>query len=93
MGGFFNMSGLAPQSLIGPNFAIGRAIYFRKIGRGGEGFFEFPAYLCMSFEMGNPWERRGGISFGSARPSKVAHFPVGANSRRSSGLRSSSRQV
>ncbi len=67
LGGFFNMSGLAPQSLIGPNYAIGRAIYFRKIGRGGEGFFEFPAYLGMSFEVGNTWERRGDISFGSAR--------------------------
>ena len=67
LGGFFNMSGLAPQSLIGPNYAIGRAIYFRKIGRGGEGFFEFPAYLGASFEMGNTWQRRGDISFGSAR--------------------------
>jgi NTE family protein len=67
LGGFFNMSGLAPQSLIGPNYAIGRAIYFRKIGRGGEGFFEFPAYLGASFEVGNTWERRGDISFGSAR--------------------------
>jgi NTE family protein len=67
LGGFFNMSGLAPQSLIGPNYAIGRAIYFRKIGRGGEGFFEFPAYLGMSFEVGNTWEHRGDISFGSAR--------------------------
>jgi NTE family protein len=67
LGGFFNMSGLAPQSLIGPNYAIGRAIYFRKIGRGGEGFFEFPAYLGASFEVGNTWKRRGDISFGSAR--------------------------
>ncbi len=67
LGGFFNMSGLAPQSLIGPNYAIGRAIYFRKIGHGGEGFFEFPAYLGASFEMGNTWQRRGDISFGSAR--------------------------
>ncbi len=67
LGGFFNMSGLAPQSLIGPNYAIGRAIYFRKIGRGGEGFFEFPAYLGMSFEVGNTWEHRGDVSFGSAR--------------------------
>jgi NTE family protein len=66
LGGFFNMSGLAPQSLIGPNYAISRAIYFRKIGRGGEGFFEFPAYLGASFEVGNTWERRGDISFGSA---------------------------
>jgi NTE family protein len=67
LGGFFNLSGLAPQSLIGPNYAIARAIYFRKIGRGGEGFFEFPAYLGMSFEVGNTYEHRGDINFGTAR--------------------------
>jgi len=67
LGGFFNLSGLAPQSLIGPNYAIARAIYFRKIGRGGEGFFEFPAYLGMSFELGNTYEHRGDIGFGTAR--------------------------
>ena len=66
LGGFFNLSGLAPQSLTGPNYAITRAIYFRKIGHGGEGFFEFPAYLGASLEVGNTWERRGDISFGSA---------------------------
>ncbi len=37
LGGFFNLSGLAQGSLIGPHYAIARAIYFRKIGRGGEG--------------------------------------------------------
>jgi NTE family protein len=67
LGGFFNLSGLAPQSLIGPNYAIARAIYFRKIGRGGEGFFEFPAYVGMSFELGNTYEHRGDIGFGTAR--------------------------
>jgi NTE family protein len=67
LGGFFNLSGLAPQSLIGPNFAIARAIYFRKIGRGGEGFFEFPAYIGMSLEIGNTYERRSDINYGSAR--------------------------
>jgi NTE family protein len=67
LGGFFNLSGLAPQSLIGPNYAIARAIYFRKIGRGGEGFFEFPAYLGMSFEVGNTYQHRGDVNFGSAR--------------------------
>jgi len=67
LGGFFNLSGLAPSSLIGPHYAIGRAIYFRKIGRGGEGFFEFPAYIGMSLELGNTWEHRGDISFSSAR--------------------------
>jgi NTE family protein len=66
LGGFFNLSGLAPQSLIGPNFAIARAIYFRKVSRGGEGFFEVPVYVGMSFEVGNTWEHRGDMSFGSA---------------------------
>jgi NTE family protein len=67
LGGFLNLSGLPPQSLLGPNYAITRAIYFRRIGRGGEGFFEFPAYIGLSLEVGNTWARRGEISFGSAR--------------------------
>ena len=66
LGGFFNLSGLAPQSLLGPDYAIARAIYFRKISRGGEGIFEFPAYIGASFELGNTWSRRSDISFGSA---------------------------
>jgi NTE family protein len=66
LGGFFNLSGLAPQSLLGPNYAIARAIFFRKISRGGEGFFEFPVYVGASLELGNTWERRNEISYGSA---------------------------
>ncbi len=66
LGGFFNLSGLAPSSLYGPNYAIGRAIYLRKIGRGGAGFFDFPAYLGMSFEIGNTWQRRDEISLNSS---------------------------
>jgi NTE family protein len=66
LGGFFNLSGLAPTSLFGENYAIARAIYFRKIGRGGEGFFEFPAYVGMSLELGNIWQQRGQVSLGSA---------------------------
>jgi NTE family protein len=66
LGGFFNLSGLAPTSLFGQNYAIARAIYFRKIGRGGEGFFEFPAYVGMSLELGNIWQQRREASLGSA---------------------------
>jgi NTE family protein len=66
LGGFFNLSGLAPLSLLGPNYAIARAIYFRKIGSGGEGFFDFPAYIGMSLEIGNTWARRSEISYASA---------------------------
>jgi NTE family protein len=67
LGGFFNLSGIAPDSLIGPNFAIARAIYFRKIGRGGEGFFEFPAYIGLSLELGNTWQHFSDINYSSAR--------------------------
>ena len=67
LGGFFNLSGLAPSSLYGPNYAITRAIYFRRISRGGEGFLEFPAYIGMSLELGNAWQERSEMSFGSAR--------------------------
>ncbi len=66
LGGFFNLSGYAPGALIGQNYAITRAIYFRKIGHGGQGFFEFPAYLGMSLELGNTWNQRGQMSVGSA---------------------------
>jgi len=67
LGGFLNLSGLATQSLYGPSYAIARTIYFRKIGGGGEGLFEFPAYLGASFEVGNTYLRRGDIGWGSAR--------------------------
>jgi NTE family protein len=67
LGGFFNLSGLAPQSLLGPNYAITRAIYFRRISRGGEGIFEIPVYIGASLELGNTWQQRGDMSFGSAR--------------------------
>ena len=67
LGGFFNLSGLAPQSLLGPNYAIMRAIYFRRISRGGEGIFEIPVYIGASLELGNTWQQRGDMSFGSAR--------------------------
>jgi NTE family protein len=66
LGGFFNLSGLSQQSLLGPHYAIARSIYFRKISRGGEGFFEFPVYVGMSLEVGNTWEHRGEVSFASA---------------------------
>jgi NTE family protein len=66
LGGFFNLSGLAPSSLIGPHYAIARGIYFRRISRGGEGWFEFPVYVGTSLEIGNTWTHRGDMSFASA---------------------------
>jgi NTE family protein len=67
LGGFLNLSGLAPQALYGPNYAIARAVYLRKIGRGGEGFFDFPVYLGASLEAGNLWQQRSEFGWAGAR--------------------------
>ena len=42
-------------------------MYYRQIGRGGEGFLNVPAYAGLSYEIGNVWDNRNDISFGSAR--------------------------
>jgi NTE family protein len=68
LGGFLNMSGITPETLAGPHFAIARAIYYRRIGEGtGQGFLNVPVYLGTSLEMGNVWNARRDMSFSSAR--------------------------
>jgi NTE family protein len=68
LGGFLNMSGTTPETLTGPHFAIARGIYYRRIGEGtGQGFLDVPVYLGTSIEMGNVWNARRDISFGSAK--------------------------
>jgi NTE family protein len=66
LGGFLNLSGVAPDALSGRHFAIARALYYRQIGRRGEGFLDVPAYAGVSFEAGNVWDERGDISFNGA---------------------------
>ncbi|MCS6948612.1 MAG: hypothetical protein NZM12_13455, partial [Steroidobacteraceae bacterium] len=67
LGGFLSLSGLRADSLTGRHFAIARGIYYRQIGRAGPGFLDVPTYLGLSLELGNVWDRRRDISFGSAR--------------------------
>jgi len=68
LGGFFNLSGVTPDTLVGPHFAIARAIYYRQIGqRGTQGFLDVPVYIGASLEKGNVWATRREISFGSAK--------------------------
>jgi NTE family protein len=67
LGGFLNLSGIAPDTLVGPNFAILRGIYYRQIGTGGTGFLDLPVYIGASIEEGNVWNSRSAMSFGSAR--------------------------
>jgi NTE family protein len=68
----FNLSGLSPESLSGPHFGVARAIYYRRIGSGQEGFLDVPTYLGVSLELGNVWERRSDASFSSARVNGAA---------------------
>ena len=67
LGGFLNLSGIAPDSISGNDFAIARLLYYRQIGSGGEGFLNVPAYLGLSYEVGNVWESRSDASFSGAR--------------------------
>ena len=56
LGGFLDLSGLRQYSLYGPHYGIGRLLFYRKIGRGGPGYFDVPVYLGMSLEAGNVWQ-------------------------------------
>jgi NTE family protein len=67
LGGFLNMSGITPESLVGPQYAIARGIYYRQVGRGGQGFLNVPVYIGSSIEVGNVWNTRHDISVDSAR--------------------------
>ncbi len=63
LGGLFDLSGLAPDSLTGTQYGITRGILYRRISRGGTGFFEFPAYLGVSVEAGNVWQTRDDVDW------------------------------
>ena len=66
LGGFLNMSGITPETLVGPNYAIVRGIFYRQLGRVGSGFLDVPVYLGGSIEQGNVWSDRRDITWGSA---------------------------
>jgi NTE family protein len=64
LGGLFDISGLAPDARAGTQYGIARGIAYRRISRGGTGFFEFPAYLGVSVEAGNVWQTRDDVDWG-----------------------------
>jgi NTE family protein len=63
LGGLFQLSGRRPFSVVGPHYAIARALYYRQIGRSGPGFLNVPAYAGLSFEVGNAFERRSDVAW------------------------------
>jgi NTE family protein len=67
LGGFLNLSGLRADSLLGPDFGIARALFYRQIGRGGPGYFDLPTYLGVSLEIGNVWQTRSAASFSNTQ--------------------------
>jgi NTE family protein len=67
LGGFLNLSGLRAESLLGPDFGIARALFYRQIGRGGPGYFDVPTYLGFSLEVGNVWQSRSEASFSNTQ--------------------------
>jgi len=67
LGGFLNLSGVRADSLAGPYYGIARVIGLRSIGSGGEGVLNVPAYLGLSFEVGNTWSSRRAIALDATR--------------------------
>lgn len=76
LGGFLNLSGLPSGYLAGPHYGIGRLIYQRRIGRGGQGVLDFPAYAGVSLEAGNTWLESSDASFGDMRKNASLFFGV-----------------
>ena len=74
LGGFLNLSGLPRDAISGRHYAISRLMYVRKIGAGGEGFLNVPAYAGVAFEVGNVWDERRAMGWGSARKQGSAFF-------------------
>jgi NTE family protein len=61
LGGFLNMSGLAPNQLFGQQIVLGECIYTYRLL--GQKFFGNDLYAGASCEMGNAWTYRSDISF------------------------------
>lgn len=76
LGGFLNLSGLPPGYLAGPHYGIGRLIYQRRVGRGGQGVLDLPAYAGVSIEAGNTWLDSDDASFGDMRKNASLFFGV-----------------
>ena len=61
MGGFLRLSGLDYGQISGPHAALGRLVYYRRLGDYAGGLLEVPVYLGASAEVGNVWQDRSDI--------------------------------
>jgi NTE family protein len=76
LGGFFRLSGLPPGFLSGPHYGIGRLLYYRRVGRGGTGVLDLPAYAGLSIEAGNTWMERRDMNLDDLRTNGSLFFGV-----------------
>ncbi|MFO7306101.1 MAG: patatin-like phospholipase family protein [Gammaproteobacteria bacterium] len=76
LGGFFNLSGLPPGYLAGPHYGIARLLYYKRVGRGGSGVLDLPAYAGLSLEAGNTWLERRDMSVDDLRTNGSLFFGV-----------------
>ncbi len=67
VGGLFTLSGYARNEFQGKHAAVGRLLYYRRLGDPRTPAFDTPVYVGASVEAGNVWQSRDDISFGSAR--------------------------
>ena len=56
LGGLFSLSGYAPDELNGKHAAMGRLLYYRRLGDGTMPILDTPLYLGFSLEAGNVWQ-------------------------------------
>lgn len=75
LGGFFNLSGLAPNELQGQHTAMGRMLYYRSLGNPDLSLLKTPIYLGASLEAGNVWQEKEDASIDDLRYS-VSLFVV-----------------
>lgn len=66
LGGFLQLSGLEYGRVSGPHAALARLVYYRLWSDYTGGLFEIPVYLGASAEIGNVWQDRRDIDYGSA---------------------------
>ncbi|MGI9219515.1 MAG: patatin-like phospholipase family protein, partial [Woeseiaceae bacterium] len=64
MGGFLRLSGFDVGQISGPHAALGRLIYYRRLGETSNGLFDVPFYIGASAEYGNVWQDQSDIDIG-----------------------------
>ena len=64
LGGFLRLSGLERGEIIGPHAALGRLVYYRRVGK-PSGLLDTPVYLGVSAEAGNVWQNRSDMDLDS----------------------------